>query len=444
MFEPRPNQRLAMQFALSRTHCAWWLQMGAGKTVCSLSVARHWLHSLEVRRVLVVAPKRVAEETWPAEVGKWPHLAGLQMVEIRGTPAQRERAAQAEGDVYVIGRENLPWLVKTFAKTWRWDALIFDEASSVKKAGTQRFKALRRVQHVFARVLLLTGTPRPNTLLELWPQIWLLDRGQRLESSFSRFRAKYFDSDYMGYKWEPKPTAEDDIHEKLQDLCISLDSDAELPEPDIEIVPVQLPPVAMSEYRAFERQQILLAKGDRPTIPAANAAALVGKLSQFAGGFVYDDEGEAHEHDTSKIEALQDLISGFDEPVLLAYWFKHDRDRLLQAIPQARTLDEPDAVERWNAGRTDLLLIHPASAGHGLNLQAGGRVLIWFGPIWSLELWQQTIARLQRTGQTRPVLVRVLVSTGTVDETVIDALNRKDAGQQSTLDAVRGELEKVA
>lgn len=441
-FEPRPRQRLALKFALERTHCAWWLQMGAGKTVCAYSVARHWLHEFEVRRVLVVAPKRVAEETWPTEREGWDHLAGLTLAEICGNPARRTAAAKTEADIYVVGVQNLPWLVKTFGKAWRWDALILDESSGVKRAGTERFKALRKVQHLFKRVLLLTGTPRPNSLLELWPQIWLLDRGERLGSSFTRYRNKWFDGDYHGYKWTPKPGAADEIHALLGDLCIALDSDAQLPDPVVLFNRVTLPPTTATEYARYARQQVLLARDGRPTIAAANAAALVGKLAQYASGIQYDAAGATHEVHRHKLDRLQSMVKEADGNVIIAYWFKADLARIQALLPQAQTLDTPDAVHRWNEGEIPILLLHPASAGHGLNLQFGGHELIFFGPIWSLELWQQTIARLHRTGQTRQVFVRVITAVGTVDDSIMLALQAKDAGQRSTLAAVTAHLDE--
>ena len=441
-FEPKRNQRKAIRFAVERTHAAWWVGMGGGKTACAMSVARYRLHRFDCGRVLVVAPKRVAEDTWPTEHQEWAHLVGLRVAELRGTPKQRQAAAESEADIYVISRDNVAWLVRTFAKRWRWDALIYDESSGLKRAGTQRFKALRKVQHLFNWVLLLTGTPRPNSLLELWPQVWMLDRGDRLGRTVSRYKERWFQRDFMGYNWEPVVGAADEIHARLADICISLDSDADLPEPEYAIERVELPDP--KEYRRFERTKVLAAKNERGAIMASSAGTLVQKLAQFANGFVYDEEGVGHEVHDVKLRALDTKLDGIEGNVLLAYWFQEDLARLKRRYPHAETLSAPDAIARWNRGEIDLLLVHPQSAGHGLNLQFGGADLVWLGPIWSLELWQQTIARLQRTGQTRPVTVHVLVASGTADELMMAALHTKDAGQRSTLMALRDQLQKVA
>lgn len=444
MFDPRPRQRAAIDFALGRTHCAWWLQMGAGKTVCALSVARQWLNSLDVRSVLVVAPKRVAEETWPGEVSKWPHLSDLRVVQIAGTPAQRLAAAQRDADIHVIGVQNLPWLVTEMRSRWAWSGLIFDESSGVKRAGTERFKALRKIQHEFARVLLLTGTPRPNSLLELWPQIWLLDRGTRLGASLGRYRARWFDRDWSGYKWTPKPGADAEIHTLLEDVCIALDSDADLPDAEIRTEAVALPHDIMTGYRQFVRDKVAQVIGSGGAITAANAAVLVGKLSQYANGVIYDDQQVPREVHGRKLERCAELVAEHHEPVVIAYWFRSDLARLKRKFPQAVDLSTAGSVEKWNRGEIPVLLLHPASAGHGLNLQFGGRRMIWFGPIWSLELWQQTIARLHRTGQTRPVVVHVLTATGTVDDLIAQTLRSKGTSQDATLRALAGQVRKAA
>lgn len=398
---------------------------------------------LEIDRVLVIAPKRVAEDTWTREHEKWDHLKHLRMSLILGNPDQRLRAAEADADIYVIGRDNLVWLVDHFERLRKWpfDMIVVDELSGFKNPQSKRFRALRKVLGVTKRIVGLTGTPSPNGLMDLWAQVYLLDRGERLGRTLGEYRARYFrpgaHSGYVVYKWNPLPGAEEAIRDKLSDLCVSMSAADYLALPDRidNTVPVKLSAKEYELYKRMESEQILQIEGE--DVVALTAAAVMTKLLQMANGRVYGETGGAVDIHRKKLEALRDIVESLGEPVLVFYSYKHDLERIQEALPDARTLDGPEAIADWNAGRIPVLLAHPASVGYGLNLQEGGRMIVWYGLTWSLELYQQANARLYRQGQTKPVIIHHLIAEGTVDEQAMAALQRKDTSQAALLAALK-------
>lgn len=396
-------------------------------------------------RVLVIAPLKVAEDTWSREGAKWDHLTGLTIAKILGTAEQRKRAADSEADVYVINRENVVWLTKLFPATrWRWDMVIIDELSSFKSSQAERFKALRRVRPFVRRVVGLTGTPNPNGYMDLWAEVFLLDQGERLERTIGRYRQLYFrpgkGNGYVTYEWVLLPEADKQIQKRIADITVSMQAKdyLQLPERIENEIRVALPPEARATYRRMEREHLLELE-DESTVTAANAAAVMGKLLQLSGGAVYDDEGGWVAFHDEKIQALREIIDTAGGPVLVFYGFRHERARLVQALVklEPRELKAAADIDDWNAGRVPVLLAHPASVGYGLNLQAGGHVIVWYSLPWSLELYQQANARLYRQGQREAVIVNHLVATGTVDEQVIRSLRKKDVGQAALMAALR-------
>lgn len=457
---PHAYQARAVDWLLERPATGLWAQMGLGKTVVTATAVRRLLDQCMVERVLVVAPKRVAAHAWPGELAKWTHLEGLTWTLIEGDARERARRMLEPTDVHLIGRELLPWLVETSAGkgpggrdgasasagvgageatgAWPYDMVVVDEASGFKDPDARRFKALKRIRPQLERIVELTGTPAPNSLLELWPQVYLLDRGARLGRAFSAFREAWFESDYMGWRWTPRPGAEAEIQRRVEDLALTLKAEdwLALPERVDRVLPVPLPAEARARYRRLERELVL--ELGEAQISAVNAGVLAGKLLQAANGALYAEDGEWHRLHDAKLDALEDLLEAAEgEPVLVAYAYRSDRERLLARFPQAVELRAPGAIDAWNRGEVPMLLAHPASGGHGLNLQAGGRHVVWWGLTWSLELYQQLTARLHRQGQTRPVLVHHLVAEGTLDETVMAALAGKAATQDALLEAVK-------
>lgn len=438
-------QRRAAEFIETNERCALWVDMGLGKTVSTLTAVAELIESFEVRRVLVIAPKRVALHTWPAEFAKWDHLQGLTYAVADGTPTQRAETLRSEADVHIVGRDNVPWLVSEFRRGWRWDMVVIDESSSFKNHSTKRFKSLRKALPKIDRMVELTGTPSSNGLLDLWPQVFLLDQGERLGRTFSGFRDRYFSSDYMGYNWSPRPGAEECIYDALDDIVLTLSAEdyLDMPARIDESIPVELPKKAREQYAELERD-FLLELDELGDVVAVNAAVLTGKLSQCANGATYYDDADGdrqtHTIHTAKIEALREIAES-GEPVLVAYNFRSDLEALKHAFPHAHTVDEVGVLDAWNRGEVPMLLAHPASAGHGLNLQHGGRVLVWYGLTWSLELYQQFNARLHRQGQTRPVIVYHIVAADTVDERVLESLGEKNRTQAALLAALKSDIE---
>jgi len=400
------------------------------------------LDSFDCGRVLVIAPKRVAEDTWPKELAKWDHLKELSYSLVMGTEKQRREALRRKAFLYIINRENVTWLVDNHR--WDFDTLVIDELSSFKSSKAQRFRALKRVRPMVKRVIGLTGTPAPNTLIDLWPQIYLLDMGKRLGRFITGFRDRYFMPDKRNreivYSYKLREGAEQCIYELISDLCISMKATDHLKMPELisNRVEVHLSSAERKQYDTLRRDMVLRLQDGQ--IDAVNAASLSGKLIQMANGAVYDADGRTLRVHDRKLDALEDLIEAANgKPLLVAYWYKHDLVRIRERF-DIRVIDTARDIDDWNARRIPVALIHPASAGHGLNLQDGGSTVVWFGLTWSLELYQQLNARLWRQGQRDTVILQHIVALGTHDEDVMRALERKDMGQAALIEAVKARI----
>ena len=448
-FEPFPYQQEAIRRIIEQPAAGLFLDMGMGKTVITLTAINELMFDrFEVARVLVIAPKRVAETTWPDEVKAWDHLRHLRVSLVLGNERQRIEALRRQADIYVINRENVVWLVERLGRRWPFDMVVIDELSSFKSPSAKRFRALRKVRPLIKRIVGLTGTPAPNGLIDLWPQIYLLDQGERLGRTVTGYRERYFlpekldSSRRIVYTWKPKPGAEEAIYKKLADLCVSMKAEdwLALPERIDRVVTVKLPGEAYEQYRQMERDLLLpYADGD---VVATTGATLAGKLLQMANGAVYDEHGKVRVIHEAKLDALEDVVEAANgRPVLVFYSYQHDLARIKARFPEARTLETERDVRDWNAGKVAIMLAHPAAAGHGLNLQAGGNIIAWFGLPWSLELYQQANARLYRQGQTRSVIIHHLVAQGTIDEAVMEALRAKKLTQESLLKAVKWRID---
>lgn len=432
---------------------ALWQDMGLGKSVEVLTAINELKYNrFAVRRVLVIAPKKVAELTWTQEAAKWDHLKLLRIIPVLGSQAKRVRAVNTPGDVYVINRENVQWIVDYYRNDWPFDMVVIDESSSFKNHQAKRFKALTWVRNKISRMVELTGTPAPNGLIDLWSQIYLLDGGQRLGKHIGGFRQRYFDPDQRNaqqiFSYKPKQGAGDCIYSKLSDICISMKASdyLDLPEMVYDDIPVTLNPRAEAAYKKLERDMLLTV--DENEITATTAATLGNKLLQLGNGAVYGENHQTVEIHGCKIEALLEAVEALNgQHALVFYNFQHDRDRILRATAKSglhvRVYQGPQDADDWNAGRIDLLLAHPASCAYGLNLQQGGHHIIWFGLNWSLELYQQANKRLHRQGQTDRVIVHNLVVQGSMDEDVLAALQGKSATQESLLNALKVRIEKA-
>lgn len=447
-FTPYPHQEAGIDWITEKPACALFWGMGTGKTVTTLTAVDLLLHDyLEDGPVLVVAPKRVADDTWSKECAKWEHLRHLRVVKIMGTAKQRAAALDTPADIYVTNRENVVWLVEYLGKRWPFPIVVLDELSSFKSNQAKRWKALKRVRGRIRRIIGLTGTPRPNGVEDLWPEIYLLDQGARLGRTLSQFRAQYLVPEKMSghivYSYKPRPGAETEIYEKLSDICMSIKKDdvLSLPGQIYEDIVLSFPPALLKRYKQFEKDAVLEVL-DGNEIMAGSAAVLTSKLLQFSNGAVYDMDGQAHEVHSVKLDALEELIEeAGGDPVLVLYAFKHEAERIRQRIP-CRSLDTSDDIDAWNRGEIHVALAHPASIGHGLNLQHGGHITIWFGLTWSLELYQQANERLNRPGQTNVCRVYHLVMKGTHDERVLASLKNKENGQDAAIEALRLEIVK--
>ena len=434
-------QKKATERILQQKRVGLFLDMGLGKTVITLTAIKELIEDFAIWKVLVIAPKRVAEDTWSREHEKWDHLSGLRISKVLGTPAQRMRALKAKADIYVIGRDNVKWLVELMGKSWPFDMVVIDELSSFKNPSAQRFKALRKVIPASDRVVGLTGTPSPNGLMDLWAEIYLLDRGERLGTTISAYREKYFRAGarngYIVYKWEPYSYSQKEIERKISDICMSMSAEdyLELPERMDNEIKIRLSPKEMKQYDQMEREQLL--RIDDEAVVALNAAAVMNKLLQMANGSVYADGGDVVRIHEKKLDALEEIIDTTGEPVLVFYSFRHDLEAIKKRIPDARELESSEDIARWNRGEIPVLLCHPASVGYGLNLQDGGHVIVWYGLTWSLELYQQANARLYRQGQQKAVIIHHLIAEGTVDEQVMRALQHKDTSQSALLAALK-------
>ena len=448
IFNPHPYQTYARDWILSHDACGLFLDMGLGKTAITLSAVAELLDLGEAKRVLVVAPLRVASTVWAEEAQKWDHTRHLRVVKVLGSPEQRLSALRADADLYVINRENLAWLTNQYARRkWPFDTVVLDELSSFKSSKAERFRALKRVRPAVRRVIGLTGTPASNGYLDLWSQVYLLDRGERLGTTVTGYRDRYFEpgrrNQNIVFDWRLKPGADKAIEQKLSDLCVSMRAEDYLSLPDrVEVThKVPLPPTARRMYDEMERE-LALELGDE-TITAANAAVAAGKLLQLAGGAVYGEDGNWAQAHGAKLDCLQQIVDEAQgQPVLCYYAYQHELERIKAAFPQARELKTEKDMAAWNRGYVQLLVAHPASAGHGLNLQHGGHIMVWFGLTWSLELYQQACARLYRQGQSHPVMLHHIVAENTMDESVLRALAAKDRTQSALMDAVKAVIER--
>ena len=451
IYEPHDYQKYVIEYIQSHSVSAVFLDMGLGKTSITLTAINNLLFDyFAVRKVLVIAPLRVAKNTWSAEINKWDHLNDLKYSIVVGTPVERKNALKTAADVYIINRENIPWLTEYMGAAFDFDMVVIDELSSFKNYQAKRSKALMKVRPSVKRIVGLTGTPSSNGLMDLFAEFKLLDMGERLGRFIGQYRNTYFMPDKRNgqviFSYKPLPGAEDTIYRKISDITISMKAADHLKMPKLVTTDyeVTLSEKEQRKYKELKDNMVLQLSDDE--ITAANAASLSNKLCQMANGAIYDDDKAViHVHDR-KLDALEDVIESMNgKPVLVAYWFKHDYDRIADklktlSIPFEK-LDTTGSIEKWNNGEIPVALIHPASAGHGLNLQDGGSTLVWFGLTWSLELYQQTNARLYRQGQNSDtVVIMHIAAKGTIDERILKALKKKDSTQSALIDAVKAEI----
>jgi SNF2 family DNA or RNA helicase len=450
-YKPHDYQKFATDFILQHPISAVILFLGAGKTVITLTAIEELLYDrFEVSKVLIVAPLRVAKVTWKDEITKWDHLQNLSFAVAVGSEKERMDALKQNADITIINRENLQWLIEKSKIPFEYDMVVLDELSSFKSWQSKRFRAFMKVRPKVKRVVGLTGTPAPNSLMDLFAEFKCLDMGQRLGRFITQYRTGYFMPDKMNgqivYSYKLLPGAEDRIYSKISDITISMKAMDHLKMPELlsERYPVYMDEDESTKYESM-KHDLILPYQDEDDITAANAAALSGKLCQMANGAVYSDNGEVvHIHDR-KLDALEDLIEAAQGPLLLCYWYKHDLTRIIKRLDQLKVsydrISSEDSIRKWNEGKYQVGLIHPASAGHGLNLQQGGNVIVWFGLTWSLELYEQTNARLWRQGQQAgAVVVQHIVTAGTIDERILEAISHKEKGQNALIEAVKAEL----
>ena len=448
IYKPYEYQQTAMQWIMDKPKCGLFLDMGLGKTVSTLTAIQQMIDDCEISRVLVVAPKKVAETTWSTEAEKWEHLHDLRVVKVLGTEKQRCMALAQKADVYVTGRDNFVWLVGKYGGQLPFDALVIDELTSFKSAKSERFKAMRIAVPSVKRVIGLTGTPAPNGLIDLWAQMYCIDQGERLGKSVSKYRETYFET----HKWnniivrcDVKSGCEDIIRAKIADICLSMQVKDYLQLPDMitHTANVYLSEKTMAAYTKFEKEKVLEFTaehaGEPQNILANSAAGLMNKLSQFANGAIYDEDMQAHEIHSEKLDRLAEIVEAANgNSVLVFYQYKHDIQRITARLKgyKVRTYQGEKDLQDWNAGKIDVLLAHPASTAYGLNMQQGGHYIVWYGTGWNLEHYQQANARLHRQGQRYPVTVYRLICRGTVDERAAAALDNKRGVQQSLLDSL--------
>ena len=449
-YKPHPYQVYCEDRILEAPTIALYLEMGLGKSVITLSAIRRLKYDMfQVCRVLVIAPLKVAEATWTMEAQKWDHLHGLRLSRVLGTEAQRKAALNVNADVYIINRDNVAWLVEYLHPAWPFDMVVIDELTSFKNASAKRFKALKSRLPAISRVVGLTGTPAPNGIQDLWSQIYLLDRGQRLGKTITAYRERYFTHNPYTHEYKPIAGADEQVRTLISDLCISMTAADYLQMPDVftDDIPVELDERAALQYKTMQRAMLLEVGGD--VITAGSAAVLTGKLLQLCSGTVYLDDasGETHLHDC-KLDALAELSEGLNgEHALLFYGYKHEIPRLTEALKKqklrVRKYETAKDAEDWNAGKIDILLAHPASCAYGLNLQQGGHHIIWYTLTWSLELYLQANARLHRQGQEHPVVIHRLLVQGGMDEAVSDALESKNDTQGALIQALKKRIEET-
>lgn len=444
-YDPYDYQKYATAFIEKHTEAAIFLDCGLGKTVITLTAIKDLLAKGKVQKVLVIAPLRVGKNTWPDELQKWDHLNGITYAVAIGTLNERKAALKANADVTIINRENVEWLVMKSGHRFDFDMVILDELSSFKSYKARRFKALMKVRPDIDRIVGLTGTPSSNGLMDLWAEFRVLDCGESLGRYITRYRLNYFTPDKTNgqvvFSYKPLPGAEERIYDKISDITISMRARDYLKLPALVMneVKVEMGDEEKKMYDQLKKDMVV--DFSDAEIDAANAATLSLKLLQMANGAVYSEDKKVIPIHHEKLDALEDLIeSANGKPVLVAYWFKHDLERIRARFPGAREIKSSEDIQKWNRGEISIGLIHPASAGHGLNLQEGGSTLVWFGLTWSLELYQQTIARLYRQGQKDTVIVHHIVTKGTIDERVLAALGKKEKTQDALIDAVKAEL----
>lgn len=446
-YKPHDYQKYAADFIITHPVSALLLDMGLGKTSITLTAINDLLFdSFEVHKVLTIAPLRVARDTWSAEIEKWEHLKNLRYSVVVGTEQERLTALQKQADIYIINRENVQWLVEESGIPLDFDMAVIDELSSFKNHQSKRFKAFMKIRPKLKRIVGLTGTPASNGLMDLFAEFKLLDMGERLGRFIGQYRNTYFQPDKRNgmviYSYKPLPDAEQRIYEKISDITISMKATDHLVMPELVSTEytVQLSEKEREKYDRLKKELVL--SEDSGEITVANAASLSNKLSQMANGAVYSDDESVIEIHNRKLDALEDIIESMNgKPLLVAYWFKHDLERIKKRF-EIREIKSSADISDWNSGKIPVALIHPASAGHGLNLQSGGSALVWFGLTWSLELYQQTNARLWRQGQTSDtVVIQHIIAKGTIDEQVMKALKTKDTTQAALISAVKADME---
>ena len=444
-FIPHKYQSIALERIYKTPKIGLMLDMGLGKTVITLTAIEDFIYNrFELGKVLVIAPLRVAEDTWSRESMKWDHLRHLRISKVLGTPQQRRKALAQDADIYIINRENVVWLTNELSSVgtaWDFDMVVIDELSSFKSPKAQRFKALKKYISFSKRVIGLTGTPAPNGLIDLWSQIYLLDGGERLGKTVTGFRARYFLPDKRNqttiFSYIPKAESESAIYDKISDICVSMSAEdwLDMPERVDSVQHVQLSGKELSMYEEFEKEQYLEFR--QGAITAATAAALTNKLLQFANGAVYFSDGSYKVTSDKKLDALSEIVdTSQGQPILCFYSYRHDCERILKRFKGAKKLESAEDIAKWNAGEIPLLLAHPAGAGHGLNLQDGGHIIVWFGLTWSLEQYQQANARLHRQGQKHTVVIH-LITDGTMDSKVLDSLQGKKDVQDELLESLK-------
>lgn len=452
-------QKACVEHIITHPYCGIFLDMGLGKTVSTLTAINYLMFDyLEINSVLVIAPKRVAESVWQEEAEKWDHLKHLTFSKIIGTQRQRIEAINTNANIYIISRDNIAWLCALYGGTkLPFEMIVVDELSSFKSYKSLRFKSLKATQPYFKRFVGLTGTPAPNGLIDLWPQIYLMDRGERLEKTISAYRNRYFrpgkTNGNVVYSYDLLAESESLIHKRIEDICISMKAQdyLEMPFRTDNFIKLNMPADVKKKYDEFEKEKVIeliesTEQGEESIeVNVVNAAALSNKLLQFANGALYDENRSVHEVHQIKLDALKEIIDDANgKSVLVAWTYQHDRDRIMEFLKsyKPRELKKPQDITDWNNGKVQVMLAHPASAGHGLNLQAGGSIIVWFGQTWSLELYQQFNARLYRQGQQEHVIIHHLIMKGTHDEDVIVALRSKDKKQNQLMDSIKAKIDK--
>jgi len=446
-------QRTAVDKITGNPYFSLFLDMGLGKTIATLTAIYTLMYEeLDILTALVIAPKRVAENVWSDECKKWEHTKRLKISVVAGTERERKAALMVKADIYTIGRDNVVWLCGQYGGLeLPFDMLVVDESSSFKNPKSLRFKALRKVQPSFSRVVLLTGTPSPNGLIDLWSQIYLLDRGERLGKFISHFREDYFKpgkrNGAIVYNYNIQKDGKDRIYNKIGDICMSMKAEDYLTMPELIMndIAIKFPPALQAQYDEFEKSQVLELFNVDSEISAVNAAALSNKLLQFSNGAIYDEDKNYHVVHDLKLDAVDEIIEAAGgKPVLIAWTYRHDLYRLQERLKKykPRTIETGQDIKDWNAGKIQILLMHPASGGHGLNLQFGGSLIIWFGQTWSLELYQQLNARLNRQGQKQTVIINRLIAHKTTDQDVVKSLEGKGTTQEGLMQAMKQRIEK--